>query len=419
MRTILTEAMGKAAAIEVLQALTPVYCARVVPTGAWRRQSEAPNAEVAGMQRWGFLVTAFYLIVVFGLVVPFGAYLSTFEAVNFLPELFNVESLLDGGWVVWIAIAVLAAAQALLLFVSVDTTRRRLRPRQRVCISVATTAFATGLLSIAIVLPLAAAVDVDGPFNTDLGFWITLAGFWGAWAVIFYLYRERLSERFDRAVSWLLNGSVLQLLIAVPCHIVVRQRGECSAPIVTGFGISTGIAIMLMAFGPSVVFLYQKRLREYGGSAQAEPIVHRWPIGKTLGTLAIGAAALFVFLPFDDDWFLGLELPMEQSQTLSTAVVEITERFGMTIQPGADDDFELQCHGDSVVRVTVSPASDNSGETWQFRLRADQGELLAMLQTLAEAHATNSWATVGPPALEQWRARTMKGAYLGRGCHPR
>ncbi len=52
-------------------------------------------------------------------------------------------------------------------------------------------------------------------------------------------------------------------LIAIPCHIIVRQRDECMAPAVTGFGIATGIAVMLMAFGPSVIFLYQKRLQQY------------------------------------------------------------------------------------------------------------------------------------------------------------
>ena len=41
---------------------------------------------------------------------------------------------------------------------------------------------------------------------------------------------------------------------------LVRRRHDCSAPAVTSFGIVTGVAIMLISFGPSVLFLYQRRL---------------------------------------------------------------------------------------------------------------------------------------------------------------
>jgi hypothetical protein len=45
--------------------------------------------------------------------------------------------------------------------------------------------------------------------------------------------------------------------------VIARRRGDCSAPAVTSFGIVTGIAVMLLAFGPSVLFLYKKRLDAY------------------------------------------------------------------------------------------------------------------------------------------------------------
>jgi hypothetical protein len=83
------------------------------------------------------------------------------------------------------------------------------------------------------------------------------------WGILFYLYLRNSLEITTRAVSWLLKGSVLELLVAVPCHILVRRRDDCSAPVATSFGIVTGIAVMLLSFGPSVLLLYKKRLDAY------------------------------------------------------------------------------------------------------------------------------------------------------------
>ena len=57
----------------------------------------------------------------------------------------------------------------------------------------------------------------------------------------------------------MLRGSILELLIAVPSHIVVRWRGECCAGFFTFFGITMGISVMLLSFGPAVFFLYYAR----------------------------------------------------------------------------------------------------------------------------------------------------------------
>jgi hypothetical protein len=56
-----------------------------------------------------------------------------------------------------------------------------------------------------------------------------------------------------------LRGSILELLVAVPSHIVVRHRNDCCAPIGTFWGIVTGISIMLLSFGPGVFFLFVER----------------------------------------------------------------------------------------------------------------------------------------------------------------
>ena len=58
---------------------------------------------------------------------------------------------------------------------------------------------------------------------------------------------------------WLMRGSVLQLLVAVPSHVMVRDRGDCCAPLGAFWGITTGLSVMLFCFGPGVFFLFADR----------------------------------------------------------------------------------------------------------------------------------------------------------------
>ena len=90
-----------------------------------------------------------------------------------------------------------------------------------------------------------------------------IAVLWLIWAVVFYRFAraddpEALVKRTTR---WLLRGSILELLVAVPSHIIVRNRHGCCAPFGTFWGIATGLAIMLLCFGPGVFFLFIERVR--------------------------------------------------------------------------------------------------------------------------------------------------------------
>jgi hypothetical protein len=90
------------------------------------------------------------------------------------------------------------------------------------------------------------------------------------WGIVFFRFARDSEDPITRSVSLLLRGSVLELLIAVPAHVIVRRRHDCSAPGVTSFGITSGIAIMLLAFGPSVLLLYKKRMEGYSARAAME-----------------------------------------------------------------------------------------------------------------------------------------------------
>jgi hypothetical protein len=218
------------------------------------------------MRKWGIVISVVYAVIVLGLLAPIGILLV--GDTSSLSELFSKD--LPGvfaEWLVWVPIVAVLAGQAILLFLSVDTSFKKLRPRAHIAVSVAVTSMLFGLLAFAAFYSVGFAIRGDKFGDVFLATEANVLGVWAAlwvlWGILFYLYFRNSSRVTERAVSWLLKGSVLELLIAVPCHVIVRRRGDCSAPVATSFGIVTGIAVMLLSFGPSVLLLYKKRLDAY------------------------------------------------------------------------------------------------------------------------------------------------------------
>jgi hypothetical protein len=215
------------------------------------------------MRRWGMVISAFYALILLVLLLPVFLLLAQsqyYSLSQFLSDLAETY----GVWETWVVLAVLCSGQALLLFLSVDTTQRRLKPRAHIFLTCLAASSLTAVLTFAVIGAIGVAVQGDkfgeGSFANPF---IFFGGLWVVWGVLFYLYLRNSSEIINHIVSWLLKGSILEMLVAIPCHIIVRRRHECSAPAVTSFGIVTGIAIMLISFGPSVLFLYKKRLDTY------------------------------------------------------------------------------------------------------------------------------------------------------------
>ncbi|HET7221462.1 MAG TPA: hypothetical protein VFJ02_25575 [Vicinamibacterales bacterium] len=213
------------------------------------------------MRRWGLVVSLFYAALVFALLIP-GVILLAGEDWRKAYSIY-----VDDGWG-WVWWGVVLIAGEVLMFLPVDRTWRKLRPRTHVAVTAAGMGAAVALLTFGfITIPFAAIYgDKDWPGrmgNLVEHVFISLLILWSMWGVVFYAYYRRRPARMARALNWLIRGSILELLIAVPAHVIVRRRNDCSAPIVTGFGIITGTAIMLMCLGPGVVALYKRRMQRY------------------------------------------------------------------------------------------------------------------------------------------------------------
>lgn len=221
------------------------------------------------MRNWGVVITAFYAVVVSFLFTYGVALLAEPDAIGSQNFRIFAESVIT-----WVPILIILGAQILLVFLSVDSSWRRLKPQRHLMVTVSLVGFLVAILTVAIVFVIGVAYSGDDfeavawikelPENLQLAaIFASPILIWAFWAGLFYAFSRRASNIVDTAVSWLIMGSVLELLIAVPCHIIVRQRDECSAPMYSAYGIATGIAIMLLAFGPGVLFLYRRKLGDY------------------------------------------------------------------------------------------------------------------------------------------------------------
>lgn len=217
------------------------------------------------MRKWGIVITAFYALILLGLILPVFVFYTMGPSTIGVFRQDLIEAYQNG--VLWLPLGTFISGQALLLFLSVDTSFKRLKPRAHIAVSCTAAALLIGVLTAVGGWSLGFGIVGEKFGDTFLPnavvAVVTCGALWLVWGILFYFYFRNSSAVVTRLVSWLLKGSVLELLIAVPCHIIVRRRHDCCAPIVTSFGIATGLAIMLLSFGPSVLFLYKKRLDAY------------------------------------------------------------------------------------------------------------------------------------------------------------
>ena len=162
---------------------------------------------------------------------------------------------------------VLCLIQAVLLVIPAKVVRERPVGRRTALFSALVGAVPMAVLVLALVysgLLLILGEDGVDPFLPTAPTLLGVIAVWILWGVVFFRgfspgSGEALTGKMTR---WLVKGSILELLVAVPAHIISRQRGECCAPGLTLFGIATGIAVAILAFGPGVFFLLARRVGE-------------------------------------------------------------------------------------------------------------------------------------------------------------
>ena len=213
------------------------------------------------MKRWALLTVALYIVFLSLLALPM--FLATREKDN-PAELVSV-------FYVWIA-PVLILAQAVLLLVPLAVARERPVKRRGILASGIISGIVMAAMTLLFVSFIFLMILGENNDRWDWGggwaFFAVLVGIlWSVWGIVFWKgYSSQDPQAFiSRMTHWLLRGSILELLVAVPSHIISRRRDECCAPPITLLGIAAGLSVAVLSFGPGVFFLFAKRIRDKKG----------------------------------------------------------------------------------------------------------------------------------------------------------
>ncbi len=130
--------------------------------------------------------------------------------------------------------------------------------KRRAFLPVILTAFLLTVLVTASFSSLVELLELDNDAYLVWGFWILVGINWIGWSTVFLVTyshngRYTLASRLFQA---LFRGSLLELLVAIPSHVIASRRPGCFVGMLTGLGVSGGIAVMLWAFGPGIILLF-------------------------------------------------------------------------------------------------------------------------------------------------------------------
>ncbi|MHC4913395.1 MAG: hypothetical protein ACYTE5_10440 [Planctomycetota bacterium] len=210
------------------------------------------------MAKWAFVTVLLYIFLMVIVFMPLVWWAACYDNVNVLEI-----SIFYKAWQFWLFCGIIMAIQALMLLFPVKTAAEAPKPQRLIWVPVVTAGLFFSILVLGVIWSILMVIWGDD----ILVDYFLLASFafvifcWIVWLFVFHRFYRSVEARtmFRRITTWLIRGSIVELLVAVPSHIIVRRRDECSAPAFTWVGIAAGLVIMAMAFGPGLFFLFRER----------------------------------------------------------------------------------------------------------------------------------------------------------------
>lgn len=221
--------------------------------------------------KWPFVTLLLYGVffvlllvpLLWGVLVWFGDPGSDFGDWADLPEIFGLLYSEIQAWPLWLTFVGMILSQVCLLIIPVRTAHERPKPRRGIWLTAIAAGFLYTLLLFGVIISLLSVIfEDDWP---EWGVWMLLGLLplnWLVWLAVFRLFAKNTDPQnyLKRVLKWLIRGSILELLIAVPSHIIVRHKDACCAHMTTAAGIAAGLAVIFFAFGPGLYYLYMERI---------------------------------------------------------------------------------------------------------------------------------------------------------------
>lgn len=205
--------------------------------------------------RWIFL--GLYLVIVLGLFASAYA--------DFLPMwLFPLNALTGSLYATLLVLLITFGSQALFVFSAGTLNLCRPIRRRRLLAPVVIASLMMTILVGGVSLSLLELFTIDDEGIIIVIFWALICVSWVVWSIVLFA-RYKEMDRYAAVkglISTMLAGSLLELLVAVPSHLVVSRRPGCFVGLSTACGITSGIAVMLWSFGPGIILMFLRKRRE-------------------------------------------------------------------------------------------------------------------------------------------------------------
>jgi hypothetical protein len=208
------------------------------------------------MKRWAVLVVFLYFLLLVALTAPL--FLVAFSPGANAHDVRVIFS----EWVYWAGLGVMLVAQAVMLIVPVEFSLRRPTTRRSILWPILASGLMVGVLGAGATISIDEFIRKERAASLDTALpWVAMLVLWAVWSITFFRTGRGAAamDVVTRQCRYLLKGSILELLVAVPTHIVARGRDYCCAGVLTFLGIAFGVAVMLFSFGPGVFFLFAAR----------------------------------------------------------------------------------------------------------------------------------------------------------------